>query len=154
MNTTGVSNLAVIVVQVRGADTTTPEDATTTTTAGTNDFTPANATITTVTNDALILIAKTCSLPDGVAAGKTAGAPSGWNLTNSEKFTAGVDLFEILLEVADKVQVVADVVTPGDWTSSPDDATADWITVAVAIRPLTGGTPYQPWLQRGPVLAQ
>ena len=48
-------NIAAIVVRVRGADTTTPEDATPTASQGSNDFTPAGVNIDTATDGALIL---------------------------------------------------------------------------------------------------
>lgn len=133
-NTGGSDPFAAVVVQVRGADTTTPEDATTTVANVMDDFTPANVTITTVSSDVLVLIAhEAAGLVDTMST-KTTGVPSGWSLVNSELFANGVNATEQLVTVASKTQASPDTVTPGSWTGTPDDAINDGTTVAVAIK--------------------
>lgn len=130
---TGTETLVAIVVQVRGANTTTPEDASTTTSDIIDDFTPDNVTITTATNNALVLIAHLGAEGSTQFDPKTGGAPSGWTLHNTETFDDGVTNNSLFLEVASKVQTTAGLVTPGAWTGTPDGLD-DGYTFAVAIR--------------------
>lgn len=149
MNSAASANQAGILLQIRGANTTTPEDVTATSSSGDNDFTPANVAITTITNDCLVIIAHHASLPDGVSAGKTAGAPSGWTLIDVERYTAGADLFEVFLEVASLDVPTLGTVTPGAWTGTANDATAEWATIAIAIRPLASAGAFSLILNAG-----
>lgn len=127
--------MAVIVLQLRGVDATTAVDATTTTSVNVDDFTPANPAITTATNGAVVVIAHLAVLGDGVASGKTGGAPSGYSLSDTEFFDAGADLFELFLEVAVKTVAVAGTETPTSWTGSPDAGTEEYALLTMAFRP-------------------
>lgn len=122
-----VNNLAAIVVQVRNVAAT-PEDATTTLSQGSDDFTPSGIGITTTTGEALAL---TFHLASGVT-GKTAGAPAGFDLVDSVAAEAGS--FPLFLEVAATVKAAAGSVTVGSWTGTPDDATSEWDVITVAVR--------------------
>ena len=139
LNNSNTNNLVCIVVQVRGADTTTPEDATTTSSLGSDDFTPPNVAITTVTDAAHVIISHVAiGASTTINSSKTGGAPSGWTLEDTvEGDNPGGINDELFLEVASLVKATAGVVTPGDWTGTADDATSEYGTFAVAVRPAT-----------------
>ena len=137
-------NLVAIVVQVRGADTATPEDATATVAQGSNDFTPAAVAIDTATDDSLILTAHLAAGAAGDYSGantRTAGAPSGsgYGIVNSQAFDDGSNTFALFLEVAQNGSVgAAGTKTPGTWTGSADDATSEYDVITVAVRSTSG----------------
>lgn len=129
-NWDSLENLAVLVVQVRGANTTTPEDTTATTATGIDDFTPLGANITTTTDKCLILTYHYGK----VSANKTAaGAPSGFQLVNSQQ--SNLVTFANFQEVARAIKSPAGTVTVGNWTGTPDDSTSEWHVITVAVRP-------------------
>ena len=130
-------NIAAIVVRVRGADTTTPEDATPTTNQGSNDFTPTGVNIVTATDGALVLTFHLASGAVGTFAGanvRTPGAPSGFNLEKSEVFDNSSNTFSIFLEVASKTAGAAGTVAIGAWTGSADDSASEYDVCTVAVR--------------------
>ena len=142
VGTTESRAMNVIVVQVRGADTSTPEDTTPTTNTGTNDFTPTHVNITTTTSNCLVLVAHAGSLADGTAAAKTGGAPSYADAlidyqSAADSSTSGFDSF---IEVAYKANAPAGTQTIDAWTGSADDSSSEWHVVSVAVRssPITG----------------
>src|SRR3990172_430345 len=146
INNNAVENLAAIVVQVRGASTSTPEDATPTVNFGSNDFTPVAVSIDTVTANALVL---TAHLGSGTATqygggdARPAGAPGGggYSIVNSEVFYDGTNIQSIFLEVAKNEDVGSPgTKSPGTWTGTADDSSSEWHVVTVAVRPLASLT--------------
>ena len=130
----GLDGLVVIVVQTRGANTSTPEDAAVAFSAGSDDFTPNNVDIVTATDNALVLIYHVASCADNVAATKTAGAPSGYTLATStyEELSTSAEAF---IEVAYKENTGAAGTQAIDVWTGTDDATSEWFTYAVAVKP-------------------
>ena len=129
---------AQCIVQVRGADTATPEDATTQVSAQvTNDFTPDNIDITTATATALVLAAHGASFgASEVSTGITFGAPSDYTLLGSGAVASngtGAPR-DVSLAVAYRLPGSAGAQAIGSWTHSPDDATREGHTAAVAVK--------------------
>lgn len=131
---TGLDHMCVILVQLRGVDTTTPEDSTSQVSTGVDDFTPDNVNITTSTSGAMVLIAHATNLPNDTSATKTAGAPSGYTLIDSTYDSAGTGL-ESWLSVAYATPASTGSQNIGSWTNSPDDSTSEYHTIAVAVKP-------------------
>lgn len=129
----------VTIVQLRGVDTTTPEDvALPTPSTITNDFTPASPAITTTTDGALNLAGHLASFGAAeVSTGITFGAPSGYTLLGSGAVASNGTSSprDVSLAVAYKTVTTAATETPGSFTHSPDDATREGITWSVAVRP-------------------
>lgn len=143
-NNNATDNLVAAVVQVRGADTTTPDDTTPVGVISTNDFTPNAPDIDTVTTDALIL---TAHLAAGTAAqytggdARTAGAPAEAVLVDSDVYSNGVNISSIFLEVAKWENTGSPgTKTIGSWTGTADDSTSEYVVVTLAIRPTTAST--------------
>lgn len=134
-------NLIVCVVQVRGGDTTTPEDATTVIDETvTDDFTPDHPAITTNTDNALVLIAHLGVGITFVYDSAVAGAPAGYTLVDSGFYDDDANFSELFLAVA----VLADAGAagskdPGSWTHTGGDAADDGVVMSVAVKPAAGG---------------
>lgn len=124
-----------VVAAFRGVDSTTPIDATATTTLGTSDMNPAAPDITTVTNGAFVVVMVT--LVNGTAVlGYTGGAPSGFTLADD----VGVDngTAEFFAALAYKEQASAGLVSPGVWTNT-GSGTPEWSSRSIALKPATAG---------------
>jgi FG-GAP-like repeat len=114
------------IVAVRGASTTTPEDAPVAHAAGANNPTPSSPSVTTTSPSALVLVHQGVTR----AAMDAVGAPSGTTLLASTKGAnrnSGLAYFR--------------QTTPGAtgnklWPNAGGAVTADWHTVTVAVRPL------------------
>lgn len=98
--------------------------------AGTNDATPPNASITTVTDDAMVvcLMGLTASNID------TWAAPSGYTLVDSTLQSNSQ------IGVAEKVITTAGAESPGDWTNTVNGNIAEYSGATIAIKPAAGGT--------------
>lgn len=126
------------IVHLRGGDIITPEDASAVISAQvTNDFTPDNVDITTATADAIVLVAHGAAFGASEAStGITFGAPSGYTLLGSGNVASngtGAPR-DVSLGVAWKAIAAAGAQAIGSWTHSPDDATREGHTAAVAVR--------------------
>lgn len=143
----GTNQQTACLVQVRDADTTTPEDAIGAVSNVVNDFTPTPDTVTVVTDGALVLVAHFASMNDGVS-GKTGGAPSGYSLVDftEEIFAGSLGSF---VEVASLAGVAAGVETPGAFTGTPDDATSDATCFTFAVKPLAVTAAPYPYVAGG-----
>lgn len=133
----GPDQMTVVVVQVRGADTGTPEDAAATSNFGTNTGTPTNVTIDTTTANALVLIAHVAVSLATQVNSATPGAPSGWSIVRSEINTnASATPNSVSIFVAEDSVPSAGTVTPGAWTTSGGTSPTAWeyATYAVAVR--------------------
>lgn len=132
-------NQKVVIYQLRGVDTTTPEDATTTKADVTNDFTPDNVDITTVTAGAWVLAFHYASFGDTEAiTGITPGAPTDYTLSsNAAPFDANGTTTPRggMVAVAHREIASPGAQSIGSWTHSPDDSTREGTTWAVAVRP-------------------
>lgn len=129
---------ALCVVQLRGVDTATPEDATTTSAIVTDDFTPDNVDITTATDGAVVLVAHLASFGAAeVSTGITFGAPSGYTLLGSGTIGSNGTSSprDVAMAVGHATIATAGAQAIGSWTHSPDDATREGITWAVAAKP-------------------
>jgi hypothetical protein len=122
---------AAVEIALIGVDTTTPEDATTTTATGIDTGTPDGASITTVTDGAWVL---TCvGNPDSDT---TITAPTGYsnqvdrNSAASEPCTTGMTTKEVTTAAAEN---------PGAWTNMSTNAANSWCAATVAVRPAGGG---------------
>jgi hypothetical protein len=127
---------AVIIVQCRGVDNSTPIDNTSIPGDESNTFTPNAPDITTVTDGALILTAKTMvSATTEVFDGVTPLAPSTMTLADSivagDGATGNPDL---MLAVAYKTGGSAGVQSLGLWQTTGGTATWDNALVTVALR--------------------
>lgn len=119
---------AVIVgVALRGVDTTTPEDATSTTNSGASTN-PDPASITTVTDGAWVLAFAGMRLVDA-----SVTVPSGY--TNHATTTAN-DTNPQTAAVATILKSTAGAENPPNWTNW---STGDWCAVTVAVRPAAAG---------------
>jgi hypothetical protein len=133
--TSGTNQQVAILIQTRGADTTTPEEVLQVLVYSTNDFTPgrmlSDATVS--ENDSLVLCFHAACMNDGVS-GKTGGAPSGMTLAeyDEEIFAGQVGSFaEAAYEARNAGTFTANV----DWTGSPGDSTSEFQVAAVAVMP-------------------
>jgi hypothetical protein len=124
----GLKFIAGVIQVWRGQDLTTPIDVTSTgpDTANTGD--PTNPAITTVTNDALVLLFACVDSDDAV----TVTAPSGYSNTvfgNTGQSSTEIGATTML---ASKILTTAGLETPGIWAASSSDK---WLAVTVALRP-------------------
>lgn len=130
----------VIIYQLRGVDTATPEDASAVKNNGSDDFTPDNVDITTVATGAMVLIAHLAAFGDTEAiTGVTPGAPSGYTLGSNcapVDPSAGSAPRGIMLATAHAIPGTAGAQSIGVWTHTPDEATREYITWAVSVKPL------------------
>lgn len=124
------NNYAIAVF--RGVDTTTAIDATTTTASGTGQ--PNSPSITTVTNNAVVITAwLSDSDPNSVT------QPTGY--TFSDYWGTQPETNEASSGIAFKTVATAGAENPGPWTL---DVTGNYIAVSVALRPQTGSTVSSP----------
>jgi hypothetical protein len=138
-----VVSMVGFIIRVAGADTTTPEDATTLIGVGADDATPAGRSITTVTNGALAIQFNALSL--ATTATKTWGVPSGW--TPGDNIAETSSTTDLQGGIAYKTQTTAGATGTDAWTHSANDATTEWLTGIVAVKP------YIPTYTSGSVLA-
>jgi len=132
----GTDNFVVVVLQVAGADTSTPEDATTTIDGGQDDTTPDNVDITTNTDNAMVLCAHLLSTFKGDWSQPTAGAPSTYTNVNDDSFDNSVNNMSIFIEVAKDEDVgSAGAQAIGSWTTTGGSAEDEFGTTAVAVKP-------------------
>lgn len=123
--------MGIIIVAYSGVDTTTAIDVTPT---GShfqfqdNDFTPTSPAITTITNDALIIIASgiTGSTADAMV------APSGYTKRVEEFNTVN----NVNMTIADKVKSTFGPDTPAAWAFTNGAATDDAYSVTIVLRPV------------------
>jgi hypothetical protein len=124
-----LSNVRAVVYVLRGVDTTTPMDATRTTVTRTNTGIPDPASITSVTANAMILIASATSA-FGVYV-----APSGFSNTVKRESA------EMNVLVSSKIKVTAGADNPGIWTGiDEDESVFSCASVTMALRPAPAGT--------------
>jgi hypothetical protein len=136
----GTNQQVAILVQTRGADTTTPEEVLWAMSYGTNDFTPPRLpTPVGVSEDgALVLAFHAACMNDGVS-GKTGGAPGTMALAESEEEISAGQL-GAFGEVAYESWDIADGnVTTASWTGSPNDATSEHHICVIAVLPAATG---------------
>lgn len=121
------SAVATLVHVWRGADTTTPEDATTTTATGINTGQADPPSITTVTNDAVVLAFGACSADETVT-----NTPTGYsNLVTVD----AVDAIRVTVVASSKSVATAGAEDPGVYTDLPTTTSFSWCAATVAIRP-------------------
>lgn len=121
--------VAALCYVLRGVDTTTPEDATTTTATGTDSGRPDGASITTVTNGAWVLV-----LGGSSDDANTAIAPSGY--TNLVAAPNGSDTNDTHVVGATKEVVTAGAENPAVFTGLASFNTSySWAAATVAVRP-------------------
>lgn len=128
--TGGVPKGAAVCHVWRGVDTTTPEDATTTTATAVNSAIPNSPSIITVTANAIVLSAVGSSQFDA-----TVTAPAGY--ANQVDIT-GPDT-RALAGIASKSIASPGTEDPAAWTDITDAATEAWCAATVAIRPAAAG---------------
>jgi hypothetical protein len=125
------SGVAYIAYVVRGVDTSTAIDATTTEATGTTGL-PNSPSITTVTDNALVITAGLFAVANG-----TLTPPAGYSnaLTKSGSDTNGIDVV-----AASRIQAAAGAVNPSGWGAIIGDSSDDWVAWTVALRPAASGT--------------
>lgn len=111
----------------RGADTTTPEDATTTTATGGNDANPVSPAIITATANAVVLSAGLGTVND-----TTVTAPTSYINQIDRDIVA---LAPSTVGIASRSIVSPGSETPGAWTGFASTASDSWAAVSIAIRP-------------------
>lgn len=114
----------------RGVDATTPHDAATTTAAGANTGQADPPSITTVTNNALVIAVGAGSS----GSGPTLGAPSGYN-GDSLHGAANTNAW---CGIASKEVASAGAENPGIFSVSPDSNFNSWEAATIALRPAAG----------------
>jgi hypothetical protein len=140
----GTNQQTAVMVQVRGADTTTPEDAQMADWLGTsNNFNPSDddpgSGITVNTDGAMIIAAHAASMNDGVT-GKTPGAPSGMTLADGIESVLAGQLGSFMEVAYDENQTVG-TVTGQTWTATPNDATSESYRCWITVKPATDRVP-------------
>lgn len=118
-------NWSAIAWAVSGANTTTPEDATTTEIAGQDSANPDPASITTVTANTIIYVAHGSTQ---LAGGISWGAPSGYTQAEAV-MTAG----NSAAQLAYKAETTTGAKNPGVFTNTSGDATAEYIVWTIAV---------------------
>lgn len=126
----GASNTgaAAVAMVLRGVNTTTPEDATTTTATGIDSAIPDPPSITTVTADAWVLAFGGSSRFD-----TSVNAPT--NYTNFES-DSGDSISDFLAMVASREIAVPGAEDPGTFQNVGTSTSSAWCAVTVAVRPL------------------
>jgi hypothetical protein len=124
---------AAITYALRGVDTTTPEDATTTTATGFDTGRPNPPSITTVTDNAWV-IAFGASANDVTAT----NAPTGY----SNLAAIGNTGLTIGVAGSSKTKTPAGAEDPGIYTDFDTAATRSWSAATVAAKPAAGGSTY------------
>jgi hypothetical protein len=124
------SGVAYIAYVVRGVDTSTAIDATTTEATGTSGL-PNSPSITTVTDDCMVITAGLFAVANG-----TLTPPAGYSnaLTVSGSDTNGIDVV-----CASRIQPLG-AVNPAGWGAILGDSSDDWVAWTVALRPAASGT--------------
>lgn len=127
-------NMCAIIIPVRGADTSTPEDATTTENAGTNNDNPDSPSITTNTDGALV-IPVSCLAAASNSGLVTWSAPTGYTIAGPAQNSAG----GLYTEEAGAYLVKASAGSTGaiSWNNTANDSTAEWHTYTIAVKPAT-----------------
>lgn len=131
---TGSRDMAAVMLIVRGGDTSTPEDATTTSSDGTNDDTPDSPTIITNTDGALVL--PICLLVHNTSI--TIVTPTSFTLADSENYEGGVS---VNVGIAYATQASAGASGTNNWPNTGGSGGAEWHTYTVAVKPGAGGAP-------------
>jgi hypothetical protein len=119
-----------VIKVLRGVDTTTPEDATTTTATGIDSPDPNPASITTVTNGAWVVVFV------GSTQGGTYTFPGDYTNTVSESAADN----ESSNAAADKEIATAGAEDPGLFDIGAGTAADSWVAFTVAARPATSGS--------------
>lgn len=116
-----------------GVDTTTPEDATTTTAGNINSSIPDPPSITTVTDNAIVIAggAGTFSATRDTAVTQPAGYSNQLN-------DGANDTNAITVVMASKLVASHGAENPGAWSSWTDAVTESWNAVTIAVRPAAG----------------
>lgn len=123
-----LNSVRAVVYVLRGFDLGTPADATATTSTATNTSRPNPAAITTVTNDAWVII-----LSAGTSTG-TWTAPSGYTNAATRNGTT------VSVMVASKLVATAGSENPGSWSTTADNQTFySAASVTFALRPASTG---------------
>ncbi len=135
LNTDQSDSRGVVLNVFRGVDTTTAFDVTEQYTDTENVVNPSNPAITTVTNNAAVLLCLGQSLADAT----TTGAPSGYTLGQS----TGVTQNHRHTASAYDLDVGAlGTETPGAWTNGGSDGVGDNQEYTMALRPAAGGVTF------------
>lgn len=114
----------------RGVDTTTPFDASFIFNSGSNNTTPTNSAITTVTDAATVILLHGATHDDITVA----GAPTGYTL--GEAVVGSTMDFRIQITAYDLDAGTAGTKTPTAWThTSSPTSTAEWSVYTLALRP-------------------
>lgn len=125
----GTSRHSGVLFVLRGVDTTTPEDATATTTNGVGIGTPDNPSITTVTAGAWVIAFAGSTQPDTVTNAPTNYVNLAWIANGADNATMGATR-----EIAS-----AGPEDPAAWTDITGTGTDSWTAITVAVRPAGGG---------------
>ena len=120
--------VAYVAYVLRGVDTSTPIDATTTTATGASGA-PNSPSITTVTNNAAVISFGLSAVDDSITT-----APTGYG---SKVSTAQSDIVSCTAVGAIKSLATAGAENPAAWTSFDS---GEWTAYTVAIRPLVAGS--------------
>lgn len=124
----GNSNFAIAAKVLRGVDTTTPEDAATTSATGTNGTVVDPAAITTATDGARVIAIGAASEAVAVT---TAPTDYGNLVTTLDT--------NIVVAMADREIATAGVEDPGTYAEITGQGTDSWASATVAVRPAAGG---------------
>jgi len=111
-----------------GADQTTPEDATTTAATGIGAI-PDSPSITTITNNAIVI-----SVGAGALQDTSVNAPSGYG---NQVDDDAVDISNVTIGMASILKVAFGAENPGAWTTWTAEADTGWAAATVALRPAT-----------------
>jgi hypothetical protein len=122
------ANHVGVVVVLRGVDTTTPEDAATTTAQAIDSGTPNNPAITTVTNHAWVLAFAASSEGDFTTVG-----PAGYLDVSCQNST------NVSIIVSRKKVDTAGAEDPGTYANIVGTTADSWTAATVAVRPVAGG---------------
>jgi hypothetical protein len=142
INVTGPSSTSrgggAVAIVLRGVNTSTPIDVTTTTATGVNSFTPDPPTITPVTAGAMVLAIGAAS---GTLADSVGTAPSGYENQVAASIAGIVDSF--LVALAAKLWSGSGAEDPGQFTNYAlgTASAGSWAGVTVAIRPAVSSVP-------------
>lgn len=125
-----------VILAFRGVDSTTPIEATVTGTLGSSNPTPTAPAITTLTNNAVVVVMMTLVQAAAVV-GYVGGAPSGYTLGGD--FTVNNGTAEFFTAMAYKTVATAGVETPGAFTTT-GGGTPEFSARTIALKPAAGGT--------------
>lgn len=129
------SQIAGMIIRVTGANTTTPEDVTPTTSgAGSNSSVPDNVDITPATAGSLILALCFLSV-SSVSTNPTGGAPANYTLIGAQSQPTSGTSTRSFVQAAYRANQPASLQSIGVWTTGNPDSTAENVTFAIAVRP-------------------